>query len=321
MLCDQAHECRCGTTPKCHKVMTPSPFIGVRLFGGLGNQLFQWACGLALAADRGQVLVVDTVSGFRSDRVFRRQFALEEFGVHPRRLPPAWSLLVRLDNRRFRRRGIQELSLSHWGPYSIVHDSEIRFHPELMDIDPNTSILLDGYWQSYRYFDSHRALIAQHATPPIPQRKEAFHLGNSAANEESLAVGVRLYEEVSHPQAALTGKNPVSRGKIQAALSKVHMHHRIDSVYVFCSHEPEWFKEVDWGAPVTVATPENGFSSAIETLWIMSKCRYHLITNSTLYWWGAWLASLSGNDLRDNSVFLGGEFFNADAVPSEWIRV
>ena len=46
--------------------------IYVTLFGGLGNQLFQYACAVNLARSINAKLIVDDISGFIFDGKFKR---------------------------------------------------------------------------------------------------------------------------------------------------------------------------------------------------------------------------------------------------------
>ena len=58
--------------------------IATRLMGGLGNQMFQYAAGRALAAAHSAELVLDTKTGFVRDRLFRRSYALDPFPIRAR---------------------------------------------------------------------------------------------------------------------------------------------------------------------------------------------------------------------------------------------
>ena len=50
--------------------------IYVTLFGGLGNQLFQYACAVNLARSINAKLIVDDISGFIFDGKFKRNLSL-----------------------------------------------------------------------------------------------------------------------------------------------------------------------------------------------------------------------------------------------------
>ena len=60
--------------------MTSGACVGVKITAGLGNQMFQYAAGLALAKRLGAVLVCD-VSHYRRQRRQDRPLGLEQFGI------------------------------------------------------------------------------------------------------------------------------------------------------------------------------------------------------------------------------------------------
>ena len=53
--------------------------IYLKLMGGLGNQLFQYACAKNLSIELNGELIIDDKSGFFFDRIFKRKFALPKF--------------------------------------------------------------------------------------------------------------------------------------------------------------------------------------------------------------------------------------------------
>lgn len=55
--------------------------------------------------------------------------------------------------------------------------------------------------------------------------------------------------------------------------------------------------------PFRVVT-ENRGTDSYKDMYLMSKCRYHIITNSTFSWWGAWL------DDREDKVVITPEKWN-----------
>ena len=61
--------------------------------------------------------------------------------------------------------------------------------------------------------------------------------------------------------------------------------------FIFCSHRSSLLDGLRLPGKVTYVTPDDGFEGTIEGLWLMTQCRHHIITNSSFYWWGAWLSS------------------------------
>ena len=58
--------------------------IYLKLMGGLGNQLFQYACAKNLSIELNGELIIDDKSGFLFDRMFKRKFALPKFFKYKR---------------------------------------------------------------------------------------------------------------------------------------------------------------------------------------------------------------------------------------------
>ena len=50
--------------------------IYLTLIGGLGNQLFQYACGINLAYKLNAKLIIDDKTGFAFDSIFKRKLNL-----------------------------------------------------------------------------------------------------------------------------------------------------------------------------------------------------------------------------------------------------
>jgi hypothetical protein len=119
------------------------PVLIVKLRGGLGNQLFQYAAGRSLAARSGARLMIDTKSGFRGDP-WGRSYALGAFALSNLVLEAdstGRGLGVELRRRLLRRHEILRLKLQ--GKY---------FNPSIHGLRVSGPTVLDAYCQSPRYF-------------------------------------------------------------------------------------------------------------------------------------------------------------------------
>jgi hypothetical protein len=122
------------------------PPVTVRLFGGLGNQMFQYATAYALALSV-QVPFALEASGGASALV-------AAFDV-PERLATGY------DHGKVYRRVARRFGLPEWG---VLRETAFHYQPFPDRLD--RAFTLEGYFQSWRYFASHedavRARFSQH---------------------------------------------------------------------------------------------------------------------------------------------------------------
>jgi glycosyl transferase family 11 len=114
--------------------------LAVRLIGGLGNQMFQYAYGRCLAAKQNQELVLDLST--LSARTFGtpRDYSLGIFNI----TAELASFLEIMKRCSFALHAVE---------------LECGFHQELLHLPPFPGLYLDGFWQSERYFESVSDLI------------------------------------------------------------------------------------------------------------------------------------------------------------------
>ena len=278
-----------------------------RLFGGAGNQLFQYAAGRALADHLDCDLILDTryIAGSedRGDCFGHFENARFERSVD---LPPAksdgafryglWRKFGR--NPRFHR------------------EKGLGFDPAFFDLGANT--YLHGYWQSQKYFDriidqvrkdltfttqmnaENADMAAQIAAAPIPV---ALHVrrGDYVASGSYAACSPAYY------RAAVD----LLADKLGAALT----------CFVI-SNDPTWAREnLDLGQE-SIFVDLNDEKTGHFDLHLMSLCTHNVIANSTFSWWGAWLNSTPEKlVVAPKNWFAKEALSNPDICPEDWLRL
>jgi hypothetical protein len=278
--------------------------IVIRIKGGLGNQLFQYASAMGLATSSGRSLKIDRYSGFGKDGVYLRKYRLDRVGVSR---PCA---------------GIHEVcyarlvSLRHWlnlrkvESVAMVERGEF-FEPLVVQEASSQPILyLEGYLQSPRYFSSIEAEVRKELT--WFARGTDTALGSSPVtkciNSVSLHVRRRDYARVLAPDY------------YRNAVELIKKHVRSPHFYVF-GDDPAWVSsQLNWLDPKTVmrnAGPDNDLSD----LELMASCHHHIIANSTFSWWGSWLSSEQGLTIAPAAGWTSAKVIPRDLFPDSWIVI
>jgi hypothetical protein len=274
----------------------------VRLMGGLGNQMFQYAAARANSLRTGAELKVD-LTWFQDEgaRVTpRREYALEPFGLSPVIASPA-ELRRTLRRRIVRRRP------------RILVDVELRFDPRVLTAD---DVRLIGYWQSERYFADRAAEIRRDFELPTP----AGDLARAIARGESVSLHVRRGDYATDPKVE-TELGVLPAEYYEQAVARMSEALAEPEFFVF-SNDPDWCAaNLRIDAPHTFVRPEQG-ARAHDDLRLMSLCRHHVVANSSFSWWGAWLGETpSTMVIAPRRWFLTSRFDTADLVPERWLRI
>jgi len=255
----------------------------VRLNGGLGNQMFQYAAGRALADRLGTELLLDTrafVHALSLQPYTLRAYALAPFTLRARVATaadlknwPVWvtelGMRLRLVRPLFRR----------W-----YFEPAITYDPSMLTL--HEPICLVGYWQSERYFigiaDKLRADFAL-AQPMGGDNAKLLDLARAAG---SVGLHVRRGDFANLKDAAQAH-----------GLCSVDYYRRAIGIlrdrcpgcrFLVFSDDPQWARAelpLDRRA-VFVAGNEQ---RPEQDMALMSACRHHIIANSSFSWWAGWL--------------------------------
>lgn len=295
--------------------------IVVRLKGGLGNQMFQYALGRALQHRRGDELRLD-VTYLLGNSVFKwdvpREYDLDVFGIQP-----AFAYIPRLVRRAPRQRIRYP---EGWRPYeaeaapkrqTFVHEKEFGFHPEILDLTaPN--LYVDGYWQSESYFAGIQDQIRGAFQFRMPLSPQACEMAKKIANVNSVCVNVRRGDYVTMASSRNTlgfvGEDYYRRG---VAWIKAN----VPDPWLFVnSDDMPWCREyLKFDLPTTYLNEEHAGWKFGEQLQLMTMCKHFLISNSTFAWWAAWLGSRSGKLVACPRRWFRSESLSAkDLIPPSW---
>ena len=290
------------------------------LCGGIGNQMFQYAAARSLALKYDSELILDTWSGFVRDIEYRRHYELYALPIQGRvasfwELLPIW--LYRLDRRIRGEITDNRLKQSYFYGQFLV-ETEQKYLEQVNKISIGPCTWLIGYWQSPLYFQAYTETLLRELMPPRPDQTEFLRLGERLRQVESVALGVRLYEESKNPSLHARDGRLKTTEEINIAISRLKSQCPNAEFFVFCTHRSPLLERLDLPESTVFVTHDNGYEGTLETLWLLTQCRHHLFTNSSYYWWGAWL---SQQFYGHGQVILAADnFINADGLCDHWQR-
>ena len=288
-----------------------------QLNGGVGNQLFQYANGRAIAYRTHAGLGVDTSILMRN---YSRPYKLCYFSISAD-TDAAEQLNNVKGSGQTSISAIMDSILQCLKPYyrrKIYRERSQRYDPNILRIMP--PVYLVGYWQSEKYFKDIEGIIRGEfklKQPPNPINSEM--LGQIRA-VTSVSVHIRRGDFVTNPTInKIHGVCSLDyyHNAIQIMAGKVSNHH----FYIF-SDDMEWSRSnLRVNYPVTFMS-HNGIELDHEDLRLMCHCKHHVIANSSFSWWGAWLSESTNKIvIAPNRWFNDPSRDSRDIVPEGWLRI
>lgn len=285
----------------------------VRLIGGLGNQLFQYAYALSLA-DRGYRVKLD-ISEFESYTLHggyslghydeRIEIATTDEIDQLIKSGPLTKIVRKLQGKKSNR---------------VIKASGYSFDEKMLA--PEDNHYLVGYFQSEKYFENIReelqdSLSMKHKLSDYSQQVYT-DIQNSTV---CVSVHVRRGDYVSD-QSAYNTHGLCSLDYYFSAIKHFEERYPVVDFYVF-SDDIDWVKEnLKTSRAQYITSEQKRFAG--EDIYLMSQCDHNIVANSSFSWWGAWL-----NDNSRKEVIAPQQWYadpdkqqlSTFLVPASWVRL
>lgn len=286
--------------------------IITHLKGGLGNQMFQYACGYALAKDynSSHKLDISYYSSIPSNNT-QREFELSQFNISS-----AIAKDSELKNLRGKRNGITKfidnISSKIYTIFTTIYPIEKYFGIR--------NLYLNGYFQSEKFFIKYRKDIIKEFTLRQDQQTEGYRkIANKIKNDKNaVSMHIRRGDYVTDTKTAKY-HGVLGIKYYEKALKTLNT--KKSYIYIF-SDDINWVKKNFTFLPKnTYFVSKHKFNSAQEII-LMSLCKYNIIANSSFSWWGAWL-----NQNKEKIVVAPSQWITHDifikqkTVPDSWIKI
>jgi hypothetical protein len=290
----------------------------VRLMGGLGNQMFQYAFAYAIARKYNYNLFIDKSFLLMPVKkgVVKRDFELDIFPSIKISFVNKWVCFY-------------SFGLSWMIPINLIEQikrrlpflymkwqSETHFHFNKFSQSVfSESLLISGFWQSYKYFQDYNTEISNIYSIPISDFASSLY--NEIKQSQSVCINIRRTDFLVNPTHGVCDINYYVRA-IDLLEKKIGLETR---KYIF-SDDLEWCKtNLKFSNSFFVEHLYKGDRFS-QYLALMKSCKHFIIANSSFAWWAAYLG-----EYKDKVVIAPRNWFadpshnTEDIYLPDWIIV
>lgn len=317
--------------------------IVVKISGGLGNQMFQYAFGRRLQEMYHMPLVLET---FRYGGFFRGKIGSRLFPIHTEqrrnlmlgrfrirfneqakqadtcRLSAGIESTLLMAVSEAKRYWLEKvLKIPQTGPEGYARMSRlgmcvtrdiISYYP--LEKTNAKHIFVSGWFQSERYFHDIAPIIHEELRVREVSSDAVRQLGEKMMGENSVCVHIRRGDYIGYSRFDVCTQDYFHRAVdyIKARVEK--------AVFYVFSNSPEdleWIRE-HYSFLEGAHFVSEGRDEA-DDLYLMYHCRHHIISNSTFSWWGSYLKYQQGITVCPER-WLNDEM-RQDILLEDWVRL
>jgi hypothetical protein len=287
--------------------------VVVRLFGGLGNQLFCYAAARRLSIVNNCELIIDHITGFDRDP-YHRVYMLDNFKItakkasYIQRLEP-FSRIRRKFNRKIR-------SAIPFCPNNYIYQNDSDLCEDLLIYKVDRKVYLEGYWQSEKYFLDSEEIIREELSVIPPTDKTNIEVASNILKTDSVALHFRYFENETEDNEYNLDNNYYDKAIESMEKGKSNLHY-----YIFSDKPDQAAKFMKSNQhQFTLIDHNHGDNNAYADLWLMSLCDHFIIANSTFSWWGAWLSNNKNKRVYAPDIKLTGitSWGFEGLIPDNW---
>ena len=290
----------------------------IKLIGGLGNQLFQYAFAYHVYKKNNNVKLDISefkyyrlhkllIQNFKIKLLFAKTAEVEKFYLFKNRL---LSFYLRLISRNF------YVFINKIFNSSIIYYDFLKFYKVNNTFHfSNIDCLYDGYWQNFNFLEINKKdLINQIKLKRIRPNHKKF-LNKISKKKNSVAIHVRWYRKIKNEDKY---HGNINQNYINKAMKKIEKKIKNPFYFIFTNSTELFFENIkikDSNHKII-----KGFKD-YEDLISIAKCDHQIISNSTFGWWGAWL-----NLNKNKIVIVPKKWFlkkktPLNLIPKNWIKI
>lgn len=279
--------------------------IRIKLSGGLGNQMFQFATGYTLAKKNNVKLSLDL------RRFSRRK---DHNGFELQNVFDIYSKVKFLDNPlNFYLINFKEIL--HKIDFTYKKFNEPHYHYTKMISNVSKHSKLNGYWQSELYFQNYADEIKKIFSFSKQLNEKNSLIANEIKQNQSISIHIRRGDYLLPNNS---NHNTDLRKYYLKAIEKTSKFYNSPKYFIF-TDDPSWVSRNFTLDYLFKIVNINHQTQSFFDMYLMSLCKSNIIANSSFSWWGAWL-----NNNKDKVVYAPKNWFKDkristdDLIPKSW---
>lgn len=293
--------------------------IIVRLEGGLGNSMFQYALGRSISIKNRTDLKFD-IESYKTNPLADCSFWLESFTIDISTHLATSAEITRF--KKFETRLGKKWVLRNWlyaDKTKYVKEKYYHFDPQILKLQGG-DLYLHGWWQSEKYFSDIRHILLRDFTLRSPLSDQNEQVAEKIRSTNSIGIHIRRQDYVANPKTR-NFHGELSKEYYDEALAFVTAKVENPMLFVFSDDIP-WAREHMRFPHDTIYVGWNTGGTGAEDLFLLSLCKHAITGNSSFSWWGAWLNQNPKKIVVAPEKWIASSKQNTkDVVPKTWTTI
>jgi hypothetical protein len=256
--------------------------IYVNITGGLGNQLFQYAFARRIQKDTGERICLNIYELEKYDN--KRSFCLDKYKLINNTIVSRTKLPWYVHRRSICSKLLRRISPQMFYLFGKLKNSYIwyqSYRNEIFPVSSKKDIYIGGYWQDPIYSMPAIGEIRKDLEINEKLSEHIYELVQEINANISVCVHIRRGDYIGSPYEVCTKEYYLN------AINEVKKSDPNAIFYIF-SDDPQWVKN-NMPDEQCIRIQEN--NEAYIDLFVMSKCKHFIISNSTFSWWAQYLGN------------------------------
>lgn len=278
----------------------------VKLMGGMGNQMFQYAFARNLSLKYNKPLKIDL--SFLKNKNQGPKFTYRDYNLNIFNIDGDFDIPKKESGILLQENALQTAA------------ANINYVNTFIQKNINHNFVLSGFWQSQNYFIDIEDQIKQDFTfrDSVSESNEHIQkMFNNIISCNSVMIHVRRTDYLNHLDYYYVVNNDYIQSSTNIINAKINSPH----FFVF-SDDIEWCKENIKLKNTTFVDNTYAGNACNYYLQLMYSCKHYIISNSTFSWWPTWLGRSTDSLIIAPKKWYKTSSVNAEElVPSSWLRV